>query len=111
MGRRSMYTTVDEKRQSQAKRDEQLKSNEEKYELNKDRERRRKNREREKLKTDSLLHSMHIAELSKQLNYERNEQSAEQDEAVEAFSLPDENISDSDIYGDQSGFGDNLSES
>ena len=35
----------------------------------------------------------------------------EQTEAMEAFGFPDENISDSDIYGDQSGFGDNFQES
>ena len=109
MGRKSIYTTADERRKAQARRDEQITLNEERHKLKnkKKRERQQQNRARETLqrKTD-------IAESSKQLDNERgNKQSAEQDEAVEAFSLPDENASDYDIYGDQGGFGDNFPES
>lgn len=107
--------TVDGKRKAQAKRNEQRKLNQEKYELNKrNRERRQKNQEQEKLRkrTDSSSHPANIIKSSKQLeNKDGTERMVEQTEAMEAFGFPDENISDSDIYGDQSGFGDNFQES
>jgi hypothetical protein len=126
MGRRSIYTTLNKKRKARAKRkNEQLKLNEQKHESKnkKDRECQQKNRERAnaRRKADSSSHLAEIAELSKQLDNKEDgeeedgeeedsdEQSVEHDETMEASLVPDEeNISDSDIYGDQGGFGDDF---
>jgi septal ring factor EnvC (AmiA/AmiB activator) len=120
MGRGARYTTDEERKKAQDDRNKQLKLNNEKNKekQNKDREYRRRKREEENLlkHSDSLIHSIDsiIQEQHRERLNEvdtRSVSNLESDEARETYAFPDENISDSDIYGEQDGFADNSEDS
>ena len=97
MGRRSIYTTVDEKRTAQTERNRQLTLNQDQHGLKnkKDRERQQRNRgwENSRKRMDSSSHLADVVSSTQLDNRHGDEELAEKENAMESFNVLNENIS------------------